>query len=100
MSLPGDFVGDAGQVANGVANVFQTGGGGDFAKLRHGHEEILTAEGAEDPMKYELLPNLQFAAKTLRSGAMSANGDVIASYAASESCDCWKHSSRIRRSSQ
>src|SRR5208282_3559569 len=37
MSLPGDFVGDAGHVANGVADVFQTGGRGNFAKLSLGH---------------------------------------------------------------
>ena len=51
VSLLCDLVGDAGQVANGVADVFEAGGRGDFAKLRHGHAEILTAEGAEDPMK-------------------------------------------------
>ena len=33
VSLAGDVVGNAGQVANGVADVFQAGGGGDFAEL-------------------------------------------------------------------
>jgi len=68
VSLAGDFVGDAGEVADGVADVFETGGWGDFAELCDGHEEILTAEGAEDPMKCNFFPNLQFAAKTSGSG--------------------------------
>ena len=37
VSLPDDFVGDAGQVANGVADVFQTRGGGNFAGLSDRH---------------------------------------------------------------
>src|ERR1019366_3149052 len=37
VSLAGYVVGDAGQVANGVADVFQAGGGGDFAGLSHRH---------------------------------------------------------------
>src|ERR1039458_10367733 len=51
VSLPGDLVGDAGQVANGVADVFQTGGWDNFAKLGQGHEEIVTAEDTEDAEK-------------------------------------------------
>src|ERR1017187_6491360 len=39
VSLAGDLVGNAGQVANGVADVFQTGGGRDFASLRDGHNQ-------------------------------------------------------------
>ena len=38
VSLLDDFVGDAGQVANGVADVIEAGGGGDFAGLGGGHE--------------------------------------------------------------
>jgi hypothetical protein len=41
--LRNDFVGDAGEVANGVANVGQTGGGGNFAGWARRHGEILTA---------------------------------------------------------
>ena len=37
VSLPRDLVGNAGQVANGVADVFQTSGRGNFAGLRYGH---------------------------------------------------------------
>ena len=51
VSLPGDLVGDAGQVANGVADVFQAGGGGDFAGLSMGINQILTAKDAEDAEK-------------------------------------------------
>jgi len=43
VSFPGDLVGDAGQVANGVADVFQAGGWGDLAQLGDGHEGILPA---------------------------------------------------------
>ena len=34
-----DLVGHAGQVANGVVNVLETGGGGNFVGLSHGHED-------------------------------------------------------------
>ena len=33
MTLFGDFIGDAGQVADGVADVIETGSGGNFAEL-------------------------------------------------------------------
>ena len=37
VSLLNDFVSYAGQIANGVANIVESGGGGDFAGLRGGH---------------------------------------------------------------
>ena len=39
VSLLDDFVGHAGQVANGVADVLETLGGGDFVGLGEGHQE-------------------------------------------------------------
>jgi hypothetical protein len=39
VALLNDFIGHASQVANGVANVIETLGGGDFAGLRDGHEK-------------------------------------------------------------
>src|SRR5277367_1728413 len=38
VSLASDLVGNAGQVADGVADVFQTRGRENFAGLRHGHK--------------------------------------------------------------
>jgi len=54
VSLACDFVGDAGEIADGVADVFQTGSGGDFAQLSYGHTEILTAEGAAGAGKIQI----------------------------------------------
>src|SRR5208337_4285861 len=43
VALASDLVGNAGQVANGIANIFEAGGRGDFAKLSQWHGEILIA---------------------------------------------------------
>ena len=43
VSMARDFVGDAGQIADGTADVFEASGGSDFASLRDAHVEILTA---------------------------------------------------------
>jgi hypothetical protein len=44
VSLPRNLIGYAGEVADRVANIFQTGGWRNLAKVRHRHEGILTAE--------------------------------------------------------
>ena len=43
MSLLDDFIGDAGQVADGVADIFEARGWCDFAGLGEGHARILRA---------------------------------------------------------
>ena len=56
VALPRDFVGHRRQVADGVADVVEALGGGDFADLRAGHEapskaKLLTAKVAKTAAK-------------------------------------------------
>jgi len=44
MSLLDDFVGNTRQIPDSVADVLESGCGGDFAGLSERHEEILPAE--------------------------------------------------------
>jgi len=75
VSLACDFVGDAGEIADGVADVFQTGSGGDFAQLSYGHTEILTAEGAAGAGKIQigLLERVGISERNRRSAGMKSS---------------------------
>jgi hypothetical protein len=57
VALLRDFVCDRGQITNGVADVVEALGGGDFAKLGAGHEvpskaKLLTAKDAKTAAKF------------------------------------------------